>query len=106
MRRILVDHARRRHAAKRGGTRVRIPLTEDTATVDAEAADLLVLEEALEFLASRDERLARVVECRFYAGLSVPETAEALGTSPRTVERDWARARAYLATTLSHDGDP
>lgn len=96
MRTILIDYARRRRALKRGGSRVRVPLTDDAAAVDSQAAELLALDEALELLASRNERMARVVECRFYGGLTVSETAEALDTSERTVEREWARARAYL----------
>lgn len=104
MRRILIDYARRRHAEKRGGTRVRVPLTENAAAVESQAAELLAVDEALDFLAERDPRLGRVVECRFFGGLTVPETAEALGTSRRTVERDWARARAYLYHALVPDG--
>jgi RNA polymerase sigma factor (TIGR02999 family) len=100
MRRILIDYARRRRAAKRGGGRVQVPLTDDAASVDAQASELLVVDEALDLLASRNERMARVVECRFYGGLSVPETAEALGTSVRTVEREWTRARVYLRQAL------
>jgi len=103
MRRILIDFARRRHAAKRGGIRVQVPLAEDSATVDAEVAELLALDEALDRLAERDARMARIVECRFFGGLSVPETAEAVGTSTRTVEREWARARAYLHHILSSE---
>jgi RNA polymerase sigma factor (TIGR02999 family) len=97
MRHILVDHARRTHAKKRGGAAVRIPL-EQTAVSgeDAAAADLLGVDEAIERLAHRNPRMAQVVELRFFGGLSVTETAEALGTSVRTVEREWTRARAYL----------
>jgi DNA-directed RNA polymerase specialized sigma24 family protein len=71
------------------------------ATVDAEATDLLELDRALEMLGERSERMARVVECRFFGGLSVAETAEALDSSVRTVEREWTRARAYLYHTLA-----
>ena len=105
MRRILIDFARRRNADKRGGTRVRVPLADDTASVESETEDLLVVEQVLSRLETRSPRMAGVVECRFFGGLSVDETAEALGTSPRTVERDWARARAYLKAALSPD-DP
>ncbi|HUF69094.1 MAG TPA: sigma-70 family RNA polymerase sigma factor [Longimicrobiales bacterium] len=101
MRHILIDYARRRHAAKRGGTRIRVPLQDDMATVDAEATDLLELDRALDMLGERSERMARVVECRFFGGLSVVETAEALDSSVRTVEREWTRARAYLYHTLA-----
>lgn len=104
MRRILIDFARRRTAEKRGGGAVRVPLTEDAAVVDAEAMRILGVEDALQELEKRDERMARIVECRFFGGMSVPETAEALETSSRTVERDWARARAYLYRAL-HAGD-
>jgi RNA polymerase sigma factor (TIGR02999 family) len=101
MRHILIDYARRQRAAKRGGTRVQVPLHENVAAVEAEAAELLVLDEALEMLAQRSERMARVVECRFFGGLSVAETAEALDASVRTIEREWTRARAYLYRALS-----
>lgn len=100
MRRILIDYARARGAEKRGGTRVRVPLTEDLAAVRAQALNVLVVDEALDFLTERDPRLARVVECRFFGGLTVSETAAALETSDRTVERDWARARAFLYRAL------
>lgn len=101
MRRVLVDYARRRRARKRGGALVRVPLSDDVAAVDAEAADVLRVEEALEFLAARDRRLAEVVECRFFGGLSIADTAEALDTSPRTIVREWTRARAYLLRALA-----
>lgn len=101
MRHILIDYARRHLTAKRGGDRVRVPLAPEDAAVETEAAELLALDEALRHLAARNQRLADVVECRFFGGLSVPETAEALGTSTRTVEREWARARAYLYRMLS-----
>jgi RNA polymerase sigma-70 factor, ECF subfamily len=108
MRRVLIDYARRRHAAKRGGALVRVPLADVAASVDTEVADVLRVEEALEFLARRDERLARLVECRFYGGLSIAETAEALAISPRTVVREWTRARAYLLRAMDADmhGEP
>ena len=106
MRHILIDYARRRHAAKRGGTQIRVPLQDDMATVDAEATDLLELDRALELLGERSERMARVVECRFFGGLSVAETAEALDSSVRTVEREWTRARAYLYHTLADQRPP
>lgn len=109
MRHILIDYARRRRAAKRGGARVQVPLREDAAAIEMEAAELLALDEVLQMLTKHDERLSRVVECRFFGGLSVAETAEALGASVRTVERDWTRARAYLQHALSNgersDGD-
>lgn len=105
MRRILIDFARRRQAQKRGGTRVRVPLHEDTASVDADVSEILAVEDALQRLEQRNERMSRIVECRFYGGMSVPETAEALKTSTRTVEREWARARAYLYQALAMGED-
>lgn len=101
MRHVLVDHARRRNAAKRGGGEVRVPLDENTLGPDAELVELLTLNQALDDLATRDERLARIVECRYFGGMAEEEIAEALGVSTRTVERDWSRARAYLFTRLS-----
>lgn len=101
MRRILIDYARRRSAAKRGGDRRRVPLEDDAAVVEAEVTRMLGVEEALQKLERHDERMGRIVECRFFGGMSVADTAEALGTSTRTVERDWARARAYLHEALA-----
>lgn len=100
MRHILIDAARRRLAAKRGGTRIQVSLSDDVASVEAEAADLLALNEALDLLATHNDRMAKVVECRFFGGLSVAETAEALASSERTVEREWTRARVYLQHVL------
>lgn len=106
MRHILVDYARRRNAAKRGGSRVRVPLRADVAAVDPEdLAELIALDDALERLEANSPRMARIVECRFFGGMSVSETAEALATSTRTVEREWARARAYLHQSLTA-GEP
>ncbi len=108
MRRILIDYARARGAEKRGGTRIRVPLTQAMASVQEQAVEVVAIDEALKYLAERDPRLTRVVECRFFGGLSVTETAEALGMSNRTVERNWARARAFLHHALAppsaHDG--
>jgi len=101
MRRILVDQARKSRAAKRGGGPRRIPLDATHLSVDQEIDALLALEEALERLASVDERLCRVVECRFFGGLTEMETAEALGVTGRTVERDWAKAKALLYLELA-----
>jgi RNA polymerase sigma factor (TIGR02999 family) len=100
MRRLLIDFARERKSLKRGGTRVRVPLQEDAAVVDSQALDLLVVEDALTRLEALSPRMARVVECRFFGGMSIAETAEALGTSVRTVEREWTRAKAYLQRAL------
>lgn len=96
MRRILVDHARRRGRLKRGGGSEPITLHDDLALSTGEALDVLELEDGLERLAAIAGRPARVVECRFYGGLSVEDTAEALGVTTRTVNRDWQFARAWL----------
>ncbi len=101
IRHVLVDHARRRQALKRGGEVIRVQLSEEIAASAQPEIDVLALEEALAALERLDERLVRVVECRFFAGLSVAETAAALGSSRRTVERDWTRARAHLARLLA-----
>lgn len=103
MRHILIDYARRRRAAKRGGARIRVPIRDDMAVVDGEAADLLALDEALVMLGERSERMVKVVECRFFGGLSAEETGEVLGCSSRTVEREWTKARAYLRAALAAD---
>ncbi|MDQ3287321.1 MAG: ECF-type sigma factor [Pseudomonadota bacterium] len=100
MRRILVDAARRRHAAKRGGGVVDLTLKPDMIAIDSEAELVLAVDEALDGLAAFNERLARVVECRYFAGLTEEETAQALGSSLRTVQRDWMRARAWLLKAL------
>jgi RNA polymerase sigma factor (TIGR02999 family) len=102
MRHILVDHARRARAERRGGDLVRIPLEAAAIAGDEDSADVLGVDEALERLAERDERMARVVELRFFGGLTVPEVAMVLDTSVRTVERDWTRARTYLLETLEN----
>ena len=101
IRQVLIDYARSRDAQKRGGGAIRIPLSEDLAGTEPATVELLALDEALTELASHDPRLERVVECRFFGGMSVRETAAALGVSERTVERDWARAKAHLYRTLS-----
>ena len=98
MRRILVDYARRHRAAKRGGTRV--GLDDATLVADERADTLVALDEALTRLAEVDERLGRVVECRFFGGLSEEETAQALGVTARTVRRDWVKAKAWLHQAL------
>jgi RNA polymerase sigma-70 factor (ECF subfamily) len=96
MRRILVDHARRRDAEKRGGSHMRLTLDEALAMAKEPEVDLLAIDEALDRLAAIDEQQARVVELRFFSGLTVEETAAALGVSPKTVKRDWSVARAWL----------
>ncbi|MEM8963217.1 MAG: sigma-70 family RNA polymerase sigma factor [Acidobacteriota bacterium] len=100
MRQIVIDYARKRAAAKRGGGERPLTLDELQIAVDEQAEQLLELDDALNRLAAINERLARVVECRFFAGLSEEETATALGSSLRTVQRDWRRARAWLREAL------
>jgi RNA polymerase sigma factor (TIGR02999 family) len=102
MRRILVDRARARHAAKRGGAERALTLSETVAVANEESeVDVLVLHEALIRLAELDPRQARVVELRYFGGLSIPEAAVALGVSHATVERDWRNARLWLRHELS-----
>jgi RNA polymerase sigma factor (TIGR02999 family) len=96
MRQIVVDHARRRGAQKRGGGVEPLLLDESRFGVDARATEILALDQALGRLSRLDERLTRLVELRFFAGLTVEETAGVLETSERTVKRDWQKARALL----------
>ena len=100
MRRILVDHARRRRARKRDAGRP-VTLDEELAGQDAESGDLLAVDQALERLALLDARQARIVELRYFGGLSIEQTAEALEISPATVKRDWVSAKAWLQRELS-----
>jgi RNA polymerase sigma-70 factor (ECF subfamily) len=100
MRQVLIDHARRRAAVKRGEAPVKVPLENIALGVDAFAIELLDLDAALDELAKLNPRHARVVECRYFAGMSVPETADALDVSERTVKSDWALARAWLFDRL------
>ena len=101
MRRVLVSHARRKRAEKRGGGAKAVPLENVVLAARERPEDVLALDEALARLADLDSRQAQVVECRFFAGMSVPETAEALGVSPATVKRDWTAARAWLNRELT-----
>ncbi len=103
MRQVLVDMARKRSAAKRGGGGAFVTLHDGDAVVTAAPDDLIALDEALTRLADIDARKARVVEYRFYGGLDVEETASALGVSAPTVKRDWRVARAWLAQELDTD---
>jgi RNA polymerase sigma factor (TIGR02999 family) len=105
MRHILVDHARSHAAQKRSDGRIRVTLTDETAMVEQQSIEILALEEALTCLGERSPRLADVVECRYFGGLTTEETAEALGISLRTAERDWTRARAYLHQFLQNGAD-
>jgi len=103
MRRILVDHARAKKAQKRGGERLRVTLESDLAISAEREEDVLAIHEALEKLQKLDARQARIVELRFFGGLTVPEVAEVLGVSVRTVENDWTMVRAWLRRELSTD---
>ncbi len=100
MRRVLIDHARASRARKRGGGQPSVALDEDVAAADGPSVDVLALDAALTDLEQRSARQARIVELRYFTGLSVPETAEALQVNPRTVDRDWAAARAWLRLRL------
>jgi len=100
MRRVLVDHARARASSKRGGSAVKIAMDDSLAIVDALSEDLLDLDAAIDALAAVDGRKARVVEMKFFAGMTSQETAEALHVSDATVERDWTLARAWLIKTM------
>lgn len=100
IRHVLIDYARRRNAEKRGGGRFQVPLREAMTGEEPKTVDLLALDEALAELAEHDERMAQVVECRFFGGMTMEETAAAVGVSQRTAERDWTRARAHLYRTL------
>jgi len=104
MREILIEHARARSARKRGGGAVRITLDDLVAPVPSPSIDVLALDEALQRLARLDERHARVVELRYFGGLSVEETAVALELSPATVKRAWTVARAWLFRELAGSG--
>ena len=102
MRQILVDYARRQRADKRGGGVTMMSVDEVSPAAQAPTVDVLALDEALEALSSVDARQCRVVELRFFAGLTIDEAAEALAISPATVEREWAFAKAWLFRHLSH----
>src|SRR6266550_2840242 len=101
MRRILTDMARARRSLKRGGSADHLPLDEEILVSNSPRVDLLALDEALTSLAAVDQRQARVVELRFFGGLSVQETAEALQVSPETVHRDWRLAKEWLLHELA-----
>jgi RNA polymerase sigma factor (TIGR02999 family) len=100
MRRALVHHARAKGAQKRGGDEVRVTLGDDAAVIAASGVDVLDLDRALDELQALDARQARVVELRFFAGLSVQEVSAELSLAPATVKRDWSTARAWLAHRL------
>jgi RNA polymerase sigma factor (TIGR02999 family) len=100
MRRVLLMHARKKQAAKRGGGERPHSLDEVTVATEEHPLELIALDDALSQLETLDERLARVVECRYFGGLTVEETAEALGISAATVKRDWRTAKAWLYHSL------
>jgi RNA polymerase sigma factor (TIGR02999 family) len=104
MRQILVNHANSRHAGKRGSGQVMLSLDDVQPAVNQEAAEVLALHEALERLQAIDPRKSRVVEMRYFGGLSIEETAEALGVSVITVNRDWRLARTWLIREMSSEG--
>ena len=101
MRQILVDYARRHRAAKRGGDVRRVSVSDAAATAQTTDFDVLALDEALHTLANIDPRQSRVVELRFFAGLSLDEIAKVLDVGPATVQRDWTAARAWLYREMS-----
>jgi RNA polymerase sigma factor (TIGR02999 family) len=102
MRNILVDHVRMRKAKKRGGESITLVLDEDIAIAKGRQLDLIALDDALNGLALLDERQCRIVELRFFGGLSIDETSRALEISPATVKREWATARLWLLREISH----
>lgn len=101
MRRVLVDHARKRGYQKRGGDARRVTLDEALVVSDERAAEVVALDDALTSLADLDERKSKIVELRFFAGLSIEETAEILAVSPGTVMRDWTLAKAWLRRAIA-----
>ncbi len=101
MRRILVDDARKRNAAKRGGSLIQVPLDEATSLADEQSANVVALEAALKMLETIDARQGQIVELRFFGGLSIEETANVLHVSPGTVMHDWTFARAWLRSEMS-----
>jgi len=105
IRRILVDHARNRGYAKRGGNAARVPLDDVLASARARGIEILALDQALESLSKVDGRKCRVVELRYFGGLSVEETAKVLGISPETAKRDWKMAKTWLFGELTAEKD-
>ncbi|NEZ04265.1 sigma-70 family RNA polymerase sigma factor [Wenzhouxiangella sp. XN201] len=103
MRHLLVDHARKKKADKRGAGQAALPLQEERIATEANTLAVLSLDHALRDIAEIDPRLESIIECRCFAGLNVHETAEALDMSVRTVERDWQRAKGYLLNMMEQD---
>ena len=101
MRRILVDDARKRNSAKRGGSLIQVPLDEAAGLAHEQAANVTALDDALKRLEAIDARQSQIVELRFFGGLSIEETAKVLKVSPGTVMRDWTFARAWLRNEMS-----
>ena len=101
MRHILVDHARSKHSQKRGGWQERVTLTDISAVTQDETADIIALDDALKTLTTLDDRKSRVVELKFFAGLTTDEIAQVLKISPETVKRDWRFARTWLLREMS-----
>jgi len=103
MRHLLVDHSRKRNAAKRGDGTPPLLLDESRLVSDDDSVAVLALDDAIKDIAAISPRLEQIIECRYFAGLSVADTAEALGMGVRTVERDWQRARGYLVRAMEPD---
>jgi RNA polymerase sigma factor (TIGR02999 family) len=103
MRHIMVDHARERQSLKRGGGALKVTLDEAALVTETRSEELLALDEALERLAVQDSRKGQIVELRYFGGLTVEETAEFLKLSPRTVEREWTMAKAWLHRALTEE---
>lgn len=106
IRRILVDHARARMAAKRGGAQVQLELDEAIAAPEEKDLDLVALDDALKALAIADPQQSRIVELRYFGGLTIEQTAEVLHISPATVKRDWAVAKAWLKREMTRGSGP
>lgn len=103
MRHLLVDHARKRNAAKRGDGKAPLELDDNRIVTDDDTVAVLALDNAMKEVVAIDPRLEHIIECRYFAGLSVADTAEALGMAVRTVERDWQRARGYLLRAMEQN---
>ncbi len=106
MRHILVDHARTRNYAKRGGGALKLPLDEAAALTEQRAAQLIALDDALSDLSALDGRKSQIIELRFFGGLSLEETAEVMKISPSTVQREWRAAKAWLHHAMSKTDEP
>ncbi len=100
MRHVIIDYARSRKAAKRGGDVVHVELETSNAAISSQAEDLVLLDDALRRLSDHNPRLVQIFECKFFAGLEDQETADTLGISKRTAQRDWMKARAFLRELL------